>query len=246
MTEWASMNWRHWPKPMQLSASLFGGALALAVVYMVLAGTPKPVLPSSALFEPVSIEQTLASSRPELSSFDFIFRPVFALTRKPPVQPDLPTAEEAAAVAALEADAVVVESIDGVNLLGIFGSGEVAGVIIRLDNGERQRLVVGESVKGWTLESVGSRHALFQAATGEEARLEMIFAANQSPAAPVIGNEADVGRQRVTVDANPVGQMVEGPMQSKQPASATPRITFENYYGGARKRDAASGQKGTE
>ncbi|GIR14586.1 MAG: hypothetical protein CM15mP25_3410 [Gammaproteobacteria bacterium] len=27
----------------------------------------------------------------------------------------------------------------GINLLGIFGSGEVAGAIIRLDNGERQR-----------------------------------------------------------------------------------------------------------
>jgi len=37
----------------------------------------------------------------------------------------------------------IVGSIDGVSLLGIFGSGEVAGVIIRLDNGERQRLPVG-------------------------------------------------------------------------------------------------------
>ena len=41
----------------------------------------------------------------------------------------------------------MVESIDGINLLGIFGSGEVAGAIIRLDNGERQRLLVGESIK---------------------------------------------------------------------------------------------------
>ena len=56
----------------------------------------------------------------------------------------------------------VVEGIDGVSLLGIFGSGEVAGVIIRLDNGERQRLPVGESVKGWTLQSLESRRAMLR------------------------------------------------------------------------------------
>ena len=59
----------------------------------------------------------------------------------------------------------VVAGIDGVSLLGIFGSGEVAGVIIRLDNGERQRLPVGEAVKGWTLQSLESRRAMLSAAT---------------------------------------------------------------------------------
>jgi len=239
-------HWRHWPKPMQLSASLIGGAVVLAVVYMLLAGTPKPVLPSSALFEPVSIEQTLSSSRPELSSFDFIFRPVFALTRKPPAQPDLPSAEEAAALAALEADALVVESIDGVKLLGIFGSGEVAGVIIRLDNGERQRVFVGESIKGWRLQSIESRRAFLQAATGEEARLEMAYANNQSPLVAEVVSEPKPAAPQPLVDASADRLSASGTKQSEAPAAAPARITFENIYGGAPKPDATAGQKGNE
>ena len=141
MTDGALASWRDWPKPLQLSASLILGALGLTTVYTLPAGIPKPVLPSSALFEPVSVAQTLSSSRPELSSSDFVLRPVFALDRQPR-RPDLLSENDAALVAS-EADADVVESIDGINLLGIFGSGEVAGAIIRLDNGERQRLVVG-------------------------------------------------------------------------------------------------------
>ena len=246
MTEWASMHWRHWPKPVQLSASLVGGAVMLVVVYMLLAGTPKPVLPSSALFDPVSIEQTLSSSRPELSSFDFIFRPVFALNRKPPVQPDLPSAEEAAALAALESDAVVVESIDGVNLLGIFGSGEVAGVIIRLDNGERQRVVVGESIKGWRLEAIQSRRALLQAATGEEARLEMAYATDQAPLAVEVGSEPKVAVPEATVDAGAESQNNGGPEQKTEAAAPPARMSFQNIYGGAPKPDGAAGQKGNE
>lgn len=245
------MNWRHWPKPIKLSACLIGGAVLLAVVYMLLAATPKPVLPSSALFEPVSIEQTLSSSRPELSSFDFIFRPVFALSRKPPVQPDLPSAEEAAALAALEADATVVNSIDGVNLLGIFGSGEVAGVIIRLDNGERKRVVVGESIKGWRLESIESRRALLQAATGEEARLEMAYATDQATLAIEFGSEPKAAAQEATIDAGAgnagaVSQSIGGPEQKMNPAAPPTRMSFQNFYGGAPKPEATAGQKGNE
>jgi len=227
-------HWRHWPKPMQLSASLIGGALALAGVYMVLAGTPKPVLPSSALFEPVSIEQTLSSSRPELSSFDFIFRPVFALNRTPPVQPNLPSVDEAALAAAAEAEAVVVESINGVNLLGTFGSGDVAGVIVRLDNGERERLTLGQSVNGWTLRTVAPRGARFTASTGAEAHLEMAFSKRQSTAThsaePAVGFEANARRAPdsavTSVEQQPTATDVADQKTVPQ------RVTFENIYGG--------------
>ena len=55
-------------------------------------------------------------------------------------------------------------------------------MIIRLDNGERQRLPVGETVKGWTLQSLESRRAMLSAATGQQAVLEMAFATDQTPA----------------------------------------------------------------
>ena len=244
MTEGAWASWRDWPKPLQLSASLILGALGLTTVYTLSAGSPKPVLPSSALFEPVSVAQTLSSSRPELSSFDFVLRPVFALDRKPQ-RPDL-LSENDAALVAPETDADVVESIDGINLLGIFGSGEVAGAIIRLDNGERQRLVVGESIKGWTLGSIESRRVLLQAVTGEEARLEMAYATDQSILATEMEGESGSAIPQATATDGALNQNNDAPTQKAEPARPPARMSFENMYGGAPKQDASRRQEGNE
>ena len=242
MTEGAWTSWRDWPKPLKLSASLIVGALGLTTVYTISAGTPTPVLPSSALFEPVSVVQTLSSSRPELSSSDFVLRPVFALDRKPR-RPDLLSENDAALVAS-EVDAV--ESIDGINLLGIFGSGEVAGAIIRLDNGERQRLVVGESIKGWTLGSIESRRALLQAVTGEEARLEMVYATDQSILATEMEGESGSAIPHATATDGALSQNNDAPTQKAEPARPPTRMSFENIYGGAPTQDASRRQEGNE
>lgn len=244
MTEGAWASWRDWPKPLQLSASLIVGALGLTAVYTLAAGSPKPVLPSSALFEPVSVAQTLSSSRPELSSFDFVLRPVFALDRQPR-RPDLLSENDAALVAS-EADADVVESIDGINLLGIFGSGEVAGAIIRLDNGERQRLALGESIKGWTLSSIESRRVLLQAVTGEEARLEMAYATDQSILATEMEDESGSAIPQATATDGALNQNNDAPTQKAEPARPPTRMSFENIYGGAPKQDASRRQEGNE
>ena len=244
MTEGAWASWRDWPKPLQLSASLIVGALGLTAVYTLAAGSPKPVLPSSALFEPVSVAQTLSSSRPELSSSDFVLRPVFALDRQPR-RPDLLSENDAALVAS-EADADVVKSIDGINLLGIFGSGEVAGAIIRLDNGERQRLALGESIKGWTLGSIESRRVLLQAVTGEEARLEMAYATDQSILATEMEGESGSAIPQATATDGALSQNNDAPTQKAEPARPPTRMSFENIYGGAPKQDASRGQEGNE
>ena len=244
MTEGARASWRDWPKPLQLSASLIVGALGLTTVYTLLAGSPKPVLPSSALFEPVSVAQTLSSSRPELSSFDFVLRPVFALDRKPR-RPDLISENDAALVAS-DADEDVVESIDGINLLGIFGSGEVAGAIIRLDNGEQQRLVVGESIKGWTLGSIESRRVLLQALTGEEARLEMAYATDQSILATEMEGESGSAIPQATATDGALNQNNDAPSQKAEPARPPARMSFENMYGGAPRQDASRRQEANE
>ena len=242
MTEGAWTSWRDWPKPLQLSASLIVGALGLTTVYTISAGTPTPVLPSSALFEPVSVVQTLSSSRPELSSSDFVLRPVFALDRKPR-RPDLLSENDAALVAS-EVDAV--ESIDGINLLGIFGSGEVAGAIIRLDNGERQRLMVGESIKGWTLGSIESRRALLQAVTGEEARLEMAYATNQAILATEVGGESGSAIPQATASDGALSKNNREPSYKVEPTRARSRMSFDNIYGGEPKRDVSRGREGNE
>ena len=244
MIEGALAGWRDWPKPLQLSASLIGGALGLTAVYTLSAGTPKPVLPSSALFEPVSVAQTLSSSLPKLSSFDFVFRPVFALDRKPR-RPD-PLSENDAALAVSGVDADVVESIDGINLLGIFGSGELAGVIIRLDNGERQRLLLGDSIKGWTLGSIESRHAFLQAVTGEQARLEMAYATDQAILDTEVEGQSDSSISQATATDGPLSQNNDAPTQKAEPARPPTRMSFENIYGGAPKQDVSLRQEGNE
>ena len=244
MTEGAWASWRDWPKPLRLSAGLIVGALGLTAIYTLSAGSPKPILPSSALFEPVSVAQTLSSSRPEVNSFDFVLRPVFALDRKPR-RPDLPS-ENDLALAASEAEADVVESIDGINLLGIFGSGEVAGAIIRLDNGERQRLLVGESIKGWRLGSIESRRALLQAATGEEARLEMAYATDQSILATEVEGESGSANPQANAAEGALTQNNREPTQKAELARPPARMSFENFHGGAPKQDASRGQEGNE
>ena len=244
MTEGAVASWREWPKALQLSASLIVGALGLTAIYTLSAGSPRPILPSRALFEPVSVAQTLSSSRPELNSLDFVLRPVFALDRKPR-RPDRPS-ENDLALAASEADAVVVESIDGINLLGIFGSGEVAGAIIRLDNGERQRVLVGESIKGWRLGSIESRRALLQAATGEEARLEMAYATDQSILAIELEGESGSAIPQANAADGALTQNNREPTHKSELARPPARMSFENIYGGAPKQDASREQEGNE
>ena len=244
MTEGAVASWREWPKPLRMSASLIVGALGLTAIYTLSAGSPRPILPSRALFEPVSVAQTLSSSRPELNSLDFVLRPVFALDRKPR-RPDLPS-ENDLALAASEADADVLESIDGINLLGIFGSGEVAGAIIRLDNGERQRLLVGESIKGWRLGSIESRRALLQAATGEEARLQMAYATDQSILAIELEGESGSAIPQANAADGALTQNNREPTQKAELARPPARMSFENFYGGAPKQDASRGQEGNE
>ena len=180
MVSAVSINWRGWPRLLQRSVAGILAATLLALLYLTLAGSPQPISPAQSLFAPVSVEQALLASRPELSSFDFIFRPVFAIKRAPPVMPVVADQQDESVDEPPLGE--VMEGIDGVSLLGIFGSGEVAGVIIRLDSGERKRLPVGEAVKGWTLQSLGSRSAMLIAATGQQAVLEMAFATDQTPA----------------------------------------------------------------
>lgn len=195
------LRWRHWPSLLQRSVAGCLSVLILALVYVLLAGPPQPIAPASSLFAPVSVESVLANSRPALSSADFSLRPVFAIKRVPPPPPQAASDEsKEVSVEAAPSDEVV-SSIDGVHILGVFNSGEVAGAIIRLDNGERQRLPVGEFVKGWTLQSLEPRGARFVAATGQQALLKMAFSTDQSaepsPARAVTSMQSAVSEQPV-------------------------------------------------
>jgi len=232
------LRWSQWPNLLQRSAAGCVLVLLLALVYVLLAGPPQPIAPAGSLFAPVSVESVLADSRPALGSADFSLRPVFAIKRVPPPPPQAASDEsDKVSVEAPPSDEVA-SSIDGVRLLGIFGSGEVAGAIIRLDNGERQRLPVEESVKGWTLQSLEPRGALFEAATGQRALLRMAFSTDQaieeaSPSSAVPSTQSALSEQ--PVDSASGAAAVE--------AEAPPRaMTFRDIYGGPPKPKESGGK----
>ena len=230
------LRWSRLPSLLQRSLAALAMVLFLALVYFVLAGTPHPMAPASSLFAPVSVQTVLADSRPALSSADFSLRPVFAIKRVPPLPKQMGEEAEKASAEVASNDEIV-GSIDGISLLGIFDSREVAGVIVRLDNGERQRLPVGESVQGWTLRSLEPRGALFEAATGQRALLQMAFSTDQSVEAlpaPVVPPEQSAASEQ------PVGSSSDSAaMDAEAPPKA---MTFGDVYRGRRTANE-SGEK---
>ncbi|RLQ23688.1 hypothetical protein DWB85_00590 [Seongchinamella sediminis] len=84
-------------------------------------------------------------------------RPLFWPSRRPP-EPEVEALAEAQPEA--EAEAGKPGKIDGIQLTGIFGGGESAGIIV-INKGKKRRLMVGEKINGWELASVQPSEALF-------------------------------------------------------------------------------------
>ena len=74
---------------------------------------------------------------------EIITRPLFWAGRQP----------ESEVVVLPEDDEAKAGNLKGIKLVGVFGSGERAG-IIALVKDKKRRILVGESIDGWTLESV--------------------------------------------------------------------------------------------
>ena len=91
-------------------------------------------------------------------SLDFIDRPLFWSSRRPPVA----AITEEVAVVAQVSDEAKAEKLEGIQLLGTFGSGDQSGVIVAAKDDERDRLYVGDTLSGWTLTEVASRAAFFE------------------------------------------------------------------------------------
>lgn len=219
--------WQRWPRLVQLSAGVILGAATIAGLYLTLVGIPKPVPPSVALFEPVDTQQVLAESRPELSSFDFIFRPLFSTRRRAP-EPPPKTDSSVSGEVTPAADARVVRTMEGSRLLGIFGSGEVEGAIVRLDNGQRRRLVVGDRLDGWVLQSVSAREIRFVSDAGEFADLDMILSQSQQPL--IEQKAADTRPEQEVVEKGDATNPEDQGSTEKQAAAKPKGFTFDSMY----------------
>ena len=68
------------------------------------------------------------------------------------------------------------DGMRGHQLLGTFASGSQEGVILKSKDGSRRRLLIGDLVEGWALETVDARSVVFRDRSGELVQLDLIMA----------------------------------------------------------------------
>ena len=125
--------------------------LFYSITGLALPQQPKSKLPSADTLV-IGELQRYAVMTPQQSA-DVKARPVFWETRRPL------SAELKAPVVAQKPKAKKNE-LDKVRLLGIFGVGDSAGVIA-LVQGKKKRILQGDKMVGWTLESISTDHVVF-------------------------------------------------------------------------------------
>lgn len=141
--------------------------LAWALLRLLLPNTLTPVLPTADAMRVVSAYSAPAPD-PEQRS-EIRDRPLFWDTRRPVVAVEEPPPEEA--VAEEESEQEQLGKIKNVTLAGVFGSGESAGIIY-LAKGKEHRIMVGDEINGWVLESVEPSRAIFSG-DGKSAELNL-------------------------------------------------------------------------
>jgi hypothetical protein len=146
----------------ELAALAFTLSLLMVLIYLSLRLTflsePEARLPAAGSLEVASAnpgEVVTADMRNQIIS-----RPIFFPSRRP-LQAVLapPVVVDQAAASKNE--------LAKVKLLGVFGGGDTAGVILLVE-GKKQRLLIGESVKKWKLKSVDLNEAKFSSGGKQE------------------------------------------------------------------------------
>jgi len=139
----------------ELVAIAFTVVLLVQVLYSILRlstlSEPESIAPALDVMiasDPIAIELVSAELSEELRA-----RPLFWPSRR--------TREnEAVPASAAEKTSARQTELKKIKLVGIFGAGESAG-IIALVQGKKRRILVGEVVEGWSLDSVARNEAVF-------------------------------------------------------------------------------------
>ena len=139
---------------LELAALVCTALLILLVLFFALKlaflAEPEPYLPA-----PASLVVGTAEAGDVVTaqmSNEINARPLFFPSRRP--------LESVVAPVVVDKSAGNKNELAKLKLLGVFGGGESAGVIVLAD-GKKQRLLIGESVKGWKLQSVDLSEAQF-------------------------------------------------------------------------------------
>ena len=127
--------------------------------------------PPTDLFVLVDVA-TIAGARDDRpQSDDFSSRPVFFSDRRP-LAKVAPEPESK-----VQEQTVFLEPLEGMSLVGVFGSEGVRGIIVRPDGEKSQRLLSGEQLNGWEFRDFDGRRASFvdPANPSRSAYLELKF-----------------------------------------------------------------------
>ena len=165
-----------------------GGGVVLLAVSNFFTPNVEPLYPAE-LSQP-GVDES-APDWPTAATKDFILRPLFSAARRP----EAPVIIEEVAPPPIEAIGAV--SLEGISLLGVFGSSGKGGVILELEDSTRTRLYVGEQLNGWTLTDTHLRTAIFTSSSGSETELSLALASTlpalqrreSAPTNPVSGSD---------------------------------------------------------
>ena len=179
--------------------------LAMGGLRLVTLSAPDPVTPApdSLRVPPVlSLASVAASERNEIIS-----RPLFWSSRRP--------VEEVATLAEPEAKA---GELKGVKLVGLFGSGERAG-IIALVKGQKRRILLGDAIEGWTLKSVTP----FELVVANGERTETLVLERGKVKAASAGNSTGTDKNKSkSSEQGRIGQVKAYPATPAAPAGKGP------------------------
>ena len=200
---------------------------------MTMLGIQAALDPSVAALEPAELKAqpvVLSGLSPEAAepSMDFVFRPLFSVSRRAAEKQTapVPAAEIEIAAEAVQAD------MEGFVLLGVFASGGSEGVILRRKDGGRQRLYTGEAVDGWVLADVKPRSGEFAGPSGQRGILSLALATALPPLsaepkapAPTAASSAQIA-----------------PAESAQTEERLDPVTFNDIWE-QRRRDAGKAEE---
>jgi hypothetical protein len=174
--------------------------LCLQLIYgvsrLLLLSDPQPKPPADGALRVRDVVQYQKLTAEE--SAEIRARPLFWVTRRP--------AEAIAATVVSEKPkaATSVKKFVGVKLVGMFGDGDAAGIIL-IVKGKKQRIVLGQEIDGWTFDSVEPGKAIFTSAGAREV-LEL---QKSAIAARRVPDDTGVGDGTAEPTAKPVAKQPE-------------------------------------
>ena len=152
-----------------LGASI-GISLVVLLLLNIIGPSVKGTPPDQAIMEIGSLMDDAGLSERLITTVDFVDRPLFRPDRRQP--PDLMTTSTKAQSDAARESTEQAETLEGVSATGVFASGDISGVFLKTEGGERSRIQVGESYEGWVLASVDATGANFTSG-GRRARVAL-------------------------------------------------------------------------